>query len=84
MNWKTRTSGALLGLAVLAGGIAIGQDWGRHPNLGAADQAVHQALDALHAAQRANHYDLAGHAAHAEQLLRQADREIRASAAASR
>jgi len=84
MNWKTRTSGTLLGLALLVGGIAIGQNWRRHPNLAAADQAVHQAIESLHAAQRANHYDLAGHAAHAEQLLHQADNEIRAADMAAR
>jgi len=81
MNWSKRTWGSILGLAVLAGGIAIAQDWHRHPNLAAADQATRQAIQYMHAAQRANHYDMAGHAAHAEQLLRQAEGEIRASAA---
>jgi hypothetical protein len=83
MNWSKRTWVSVMSLTVLAAGMAVAQNWHRHPNLAAADQATREALQALHAAQRANHWDMAGHAARAEQLLRQADGEIRASAIAA-
>lgn len=83
MNWSKRTWVSVVSLVAIAGGMAIAQDqglWRRHPNLGAAEQATHQAQQALLAAQRANHWDMHGHAAHAQQLLQQADREIWAAA----
>ena len=85
MNLRKLTWGSILCLACFAGGIAVAQGgmWRGHPNLAAAEQATHQADQYLLAAQHANHWDLAGHAAHAEQLLRQADREIRAAAMAA-
>jgi hypothetical protein len=71
----------LIALVGMAGGFAIAQDhdhglWRRHPNLAQAEQLTHQADGYLRAAQRANHWDLHGHAQHAEQLLQEADREI--------
>jgi hypothetical protein len=83
MNWSKRTWISVVSLVVVAGGMAIAQNWRGHPNLAAADQATRQAIQSLHAAQRANHWDMAGHAAHAEQLLRQAEGEIRAAAIAA-
>jgi hypothetical protein len=47
-----------------------------HPNLLAAQKLVAQAFDKLEAAQKANEYDLGGHAAKAKELLRQAKAEI--------
>ena len=76
---------SVIALAGVAGGFAIAQDrdhdrdrdlWRRHPNLAQAERLTHQADGYLVAAQRANHWDLQGHAQHAEQLLQQADREI--------
>jgi len=77
---------SLLGLGLFATGIAIGQDpglWARHPHLRDAEQLTHQADQELLAAQRANGWDLGGHAARAEGLIAQADREIRAAAIAA-
>ena len=47
-----------------------------HPNLAAAHKLAAQALDKLAAAQKANEYDLGGHAAKAKELLKQANAEI--------
>lgn len=72
---------SVIALAGIAGGYAIAQDhdnglWRRHPILAQAERATHQADGYLLDAQRANHWDLHGHAQHAEQLIQQADKEI--------
>lgn len=41
--------------------------------------SLQEALRAMHRAQEANHYDMGGHAAKAEELIRQAERELRES-----
>jgi hypothetical protein len=48
-----------------------------HPNLAAAQKLAAQAYDKLEAAQKANEYDLGGHAAKAKALLKQANDEIK-------
>ena len=48
-----------------------------HPNLGAAQKLTQQAITKLEAAQKANEYDLGGHAAKAKDLLRQAGEQIK-------
>jgi len=68
---------APLGLA-----LAEGKPKG-HPNLAAAQKLTNMAVDKLAAAQRANEYDLGGHAAKAKQLLRQASEEIKLATAAA-
>jgi hypothetical protein len=62
---------------------ALNVDPKRHPNLAAAQQLSAQAFDRLSAAQQANEWDLGGHAAHAKQLLVQANDEMKAAALAS-
>src|SRR5258706_16332404 len=47
-----------------------------HPNLAAAQKLAAQAFDKLEAAQKANEYDLGGHAAKAKAFLKQANDEI--------
>ena len=54
-----------------------------HPNLFAAQKLCAQAYDKLTAAQKANEYDLGGHAAKAKDLLEKASAEIKAAAAAA-
>ena len=63
----------ILGAALIAGP-ALAK--GKHPNIGAAHQLVKQAIQRLTAAQRANEYELGGHAAKAKELLEQAEKEI--------
>jgi len=52
----------------------------KHPNLLAAQKLATQAFEKLEAAQKANEYDLGGHAQKAKDLLKQANDEIKAAA----
>ena len=63
--------GAILGAGVMA---YAGE---RHPNLNAAHNLVQKAMERLDAAQKANEFDLGGHAAKAKDLLTQAEGEIK-------
>ena len=58
-----------------AGGIAVAEvhDW---PDLASAHHDVKAAIADMARARAANHYDMEGHGAKAEQLLRDAEREI--------
>ncbi len=55
----------------------------RHPNLAAAQHLVDQAFSKVTAAQRANEFDLQGHAEKAKQLLEQANAELKLAAVAA-
>lgn len=55
----------------------------RHPNLAAAQRLTDQAFQKITAAQQANEWDLAGHAAKAKQLLDQANEELKKAAEVS-
>jgi len=55
-------------------------DPNRHGNLAAAQDFIVQAYNRIADAQRANHGQLEGHAAHAKQLLTQANEELRLAA----
>lgn len=76
------TSVLCLGVITTSAGIAQ-QIGARHPNLAAAQHATEEAYQDIIRAQQANEYDLGGHAAHARDLLSQANAELRASAAAA-
>jgi hypothetical protein len=52
----------------------------RHPNLRAAQQLTDQALARIDDAQKANEFDLSGHAAEAKRLLTQADADLKRAA----
>jgi hypothetical protein len=56
---------------------------GRHPNLAAAQNHCQQAFDRIIAAQRANEWDMNGHAQKAKELLDQANRELKQAAEAA-
>jgi hypothetical protein len=51
-----------------------------HPNLAAAQRLSAQAFERISAAQTANEFDMGGHAAHAKELLDEANKELRAAA----
>jgi hypothetical protein len=55
----------------------------RHPNLAAAQRLTEQAFNKITAAQQANEWDLAGHAAKAKDLLDQANQELKKAAEVS-
>jgi hypothetical protein len=52
----------------------------RHPNLAAAQRLCTQAFDKITAAQRANEWDMNGHARKAKELLEQASNELKEAA----
>jgi len=55
----------------------------RHPNLAAAQHFVDQAFNKISEAQRANEWDMNGHAAKAKDLLDQANKELKLAAEAA-
>jgi hypothetical protein len=82
--------GALLVMGGIAGGIAIAEaqpaqnvSKGKHPNLAAAQRLSLQAYEKITAAQQANEWDMAGHAAKAKTLLDQANSELKQAAQAA-
>ena len=84
MNYsKTIATGLLL---VLGSGIAYSQkpvediSAKKHPNLAAAQRLSRDAWEKISAAQRANEWDMAGHAAKAKELLDQANNELKLAA----
>ncbi len=64
--------------AILAGGAFAKEvrDW---EDLHQVHVKLQEAIKDMERAQRANHYDMGGHAAKAEQLMRQAERELNES-----
>jgi hypothetical protein len=84
-----RIRAAVLALAILVGGFALAQVPERnvspalHPNLAAAQRHIGEAWGNLVDAQRANQYQLGGHAERAKELLVEASREIKLAAEAS-
>jgi F0F1-type ATP synthase membrane subunit b/b' len=55
----------------------------RHPNLNAAQKDIQAAFDKLVAAQKANEFDMNGHAQKAKDLVEQANKEIKQAAEAA-
>lgn len=89
-NARKLVLGSLLGLGLIAGGVTIAQgpperdiNPGRHPNLAAAQRLVDQAFGRIADAQRANEWDMDGHAQRAKELLDQASHELKAAAMAA-
>jgi hypothetical protein len=55
----------------------------RHPNIAAAQKHCQEAFDRIVAAQRANEWDMKGHAQKAKDLLEHANSELKAAAEAA-
>jgi len=55
----------------------------RHPNLAAAQDLSHRAWERITAAQKANEWDMDGHAAKAKELLDQVNNELKMAAEAA-
>ena len=55
----------------------------RHPNIAAAQRLSTQAYEKIVAAQKANEFDLGGHAQKAKELLDEVNRELKAAAETS-
>jgi hypothetical protein len=56
---------------------------GRHPNLAAAQRHCQEAFDRIVAAQKANEWDMKGHAQKAKELLEKANYELKEAAEAA-
>jgi hypothetical protein len=56
----------------------------KHPNLDAAQKLLAQAVEKIDIAQKANEYDMDGHAQKARELVQQANDEIKLAAEAAR
>lgn len=67
-----------VGMSALAAG-----PFAKHPNLEAAHKLLQDATMKLTEAQKANEYDMAGHAAKAKQLISEAQTEIMEAAKAA-
>jgi hypothetical protein len=87
-NTRKWISASVLSVGLLITGITIAQGPARdinrrnHPILADAQRLCDQAYDRISAAQRANDWDMNGHAAKAKALLQQASRELKAAALA--
>jgi hypothetical protein len=81
--------GIVLSLALLCTGFMFAQkpvkniSPRKHPNLAAAQRLSAQAYDKVVAAQKANEWDLGGHAQKAKELLEQVNQELKQAAEAS-
>ncbi len=86
---KTRILAAVFGSLLIIGGVAVAQRPredvapGRHPNLAAAQRLCRQAWNRVMDAQRANEWDMQGHAQRAKELLDQASNELKIAAEAA-
>jgi hypothetical protein len=80
---------AFVASSLVAGSIALAKEPAqnvsakKHPNLAAAQKDIAAADAKLDAAQKANEYDMEGHAAKAKELLVQAAAEIKQAAEAA-
>lgn len=87
MRLSTAGRGLVIALALATPlGLAVAQKKGGsvgHPNLAAAQKLAAQAFAKLEAAQKANEYDLGGHAQKAKDLLKQVNAEIKLAAEAA-
>ena len=86
---KPRIYAVAVGLILCLGGVAVAQrpkqnvSPGRHPNIAAAQRLSEQAWQRILDAQKANEWDLAGHAQRAKDLLDQVNNELKLAAEAS-
>jgi len=86
---KPRIYAVAVSLILCLGGVAVAQrpkqnvSPGWHPNLAAAQRLSEQAWQRILDAQKANEWDLAGHAQRAKDLLDQVNNELKLAAEAS-
>jgi hypothetical protein len=79
MSSKIRTIILTAAIALPLGAFAGGATKG-HPNLTAADKAINTAYEKIVAAQKANEFDMDGHAQKAKEALETAVKEIKVAA----
>ena len=83
---KIRLLAPFIGLSLFVGAIAVAQrpeqdiSHRRHPNLAAAQRLCGQAWQKILDAQKANEWDMEGHAQKAKEMLDQVNRELKIAA----
>ena len=88
MRMRQLIGGLVLAL-LIGGGAVVAQkpkdnvSERRHPNLAAAQRLSTQAYEKIIAAQKANEWDMRGHAQKAKELLEQANNELKEAAEAA-
>ncbi len=86
---KTRILSITAAALFFLGGLAVAQkparniSGARHPNLAAAQHLSRQAYEKTLEAQRANEWDMGGHAQKAKELLEQVNNELKQAAEAA-
>ena len=86
---KIRAFAYAVGLLLLIGALTLAQkpqknvSGARHPNLAAAQRLSRQAWEKIVEAQKANEWDMAGHAQKAKELLDQVNNELKLAAEAA-
>jgi len=86
MNTKKVALVCSLAGLMLAGGVVVAQkperdvSGKRHPNLAAAQRLSQQAWERIVAAQKANEWDMNGHAQKAKELLDEVNKELKEAA----
>jgi len=89
MMRKRMLLSGLLGALLLIGGVSVAQrperniSGQRHPNLAAAQRLSRQAWQKVLDAQKANEWDMQGHAQKAKELLDQVNQELKLAAEAA-
>jgi hypothetical protein len=89
MTRKKAVLGGVIGLALALSGTVVAQrpvdnvNPGHHPNLAAAQRLSSQAFQRVLEAQRANEFDMDGHAQRAKELLDQVNHELSMAAHAA-
>ncbi len=89
MTFRTTLVSSVLAVALLLSGAVFAQkathniSEKKHPNLAAAQNLCDRALTRITDAQKANEWDMDGHAAKAKELLDQANRELKQAAEAA-
>jgi hypothetical protein len=87
MTFRSRLALGLVAVTLIGGEALVAQrrpaenvSGRRHPNLAAAQRLTEQAFQKISEAQRANEFDMNGHAARAKELLDQANNELKQAA----
>jgi len=86
MSKRNRTAATAAAFLTLFGTVTLAQrpkqnvSPGRHPNLAAAQRLSEQAFTKIEAAQKANEWDMQGHAQKAKNLLDEVNKELKLAA----
>ena len=86
---KLRIFAPIVAILLLVGALALAQrpvrnvSAARHPNLAAAQRLSQQAFEKIEEAQKANEWDMGGHAQKAKELLEQVNSELKLAAQAA-